>query len=391
MRWMSLTTSALVLIASSAWAEESCCEAKLKAAQEKVAGLVASWKSVSEKHAGLCPEEKAKLASCFAETAKGCPIGSRLGDTLIFVRDALTISINAGAECEKSCKKEGQETAAKGSAGCEKMAGVLESRSKLSKNLQALVSAALCAPMGGCCGQSCPEKAGAQTAAKEGFCSKKAGEIVASIRGTECSEAAAKIILTSIPELKCGEKAAKLAADLKGAACEKEACDLFIKFASECQKAGAKEGGKEVAANTNIAAKPAGEACCAEKAGCPVALGKKAKELQASWDKARGEILAFSPEQRREWNGKVSGLMEKSEAMKLMPQTVQALAEGLEALSSLNCSIEKMAEGQKSIPEEKAKAFKANARLIQEAAEVLKKVGAAAQVAQVTPGEKAKA
>ncbi|MBI4583203.1 MAG: hypothetical protein HY717_04190 [Planctomycetes bacterium] len=392
---MSLTTLALVLIASSTWAEESCCQAKLKATQDKVAGLVASWNSVSEKLANLCPEEKGKLASCLAETAKGCPIGSRLGDTLAFVRGALTIFLNADAECEKSCKKEGQETAAKSGAGCEKMAGVLQARSKLSKDLHALVSAALCAQKGGCCGPACPEKAGAQTAVKEGFCPKKASEIVASIRGTECSETASKIILTSIPDLKCGEKAAKLAADIKGSACEKEACDLFIKAANsfpprsprgdvDCQKG----AGKEIVAS---AAKPAGAACCAEKAGCPVAFGKKAKELQASWDKAKAEILAFTPEQRREWNGKVSGLMEKSETMKLMPPTVQALAEGLEALASMNCAVEKMAEGQKAISEEKAKAFKASAQLIQETAEVLKKVGAAAQVAHVTPEEKAKA
>lgn len=366
-------------------AKSTCCEAakaKLSAAHESVAGLLKAWQAAGEAGAKQCPEEAAAVKAELAQVAQQCPIGSRMGNTLAFIERSLAAAVEAdeaakaawaSVECDKA------------KAALAQLQPVLAARSALLKDLQALTKQALfVAPASpAACGEKAGEKSqGIQTSVgakgecekskavqtTAGFCSKKAVEIVAAVKGEKCEQRSAEIILEALPALKCQEKAAALATAIKGEACEKAAGEILIQAANACEKA---------AAGTKATSTAAAAGCCSESAGgcCSTKLAAAAKELAASWAAGQEQLLAMPAEARKELFIKADGAMAKCPSAKLMPQTFGALIQGLEALNEFDAriaeGIQAHAELNDAIPAKAHEAFQSECQALHGAHEVL--------------------
>ncbi len=177
MRSISLTLLAVLFLAAPLAAEE-CCATKLNVTQKKVDGLVSKWQAASKSLASLPSEERAKLTQQLASVAKSCPVGSRMGETLAFVHQALTASIKADADCAKACAS---------GVKCEKLAAAFQARGKLLKALGDLTAYSTAAMATSECSES---KTQVAVAAKE-FCAKSAEKLAIAVRGVSCPTAAA--------------------------------------------------------------------------------------------------------------------------------------------------------------------------------------------------------
>jgi hypothetical protein len=85
---------------------------------------------------------------------------------------------------------------------------------------------------------------------------------------------------------------------------------------------------------------------------CPIRLASRLGALKASFVTARQEAKALTPDARRALLTGLTQLGEQSQAVTLVPASVQALAEGLDALTQLHA---KMAEWGQANPELMAK------------------------------------
>ncbi len=377
MRQISLTLIAVLFLAAPVAAEE-CCATKLKATQEKVDTLISKWQAASKSLASLSPEEKAGLAQQLASAAQVCPIGSRMGETLGFVREALAASINADAECAAAIK-------------CENLAAAFAARGKLLKALGELTAYAS-APTAG--GASC-EKAKTQVAAtaatacaksetqvaasQTGLCAESAEKLATAVRAESCPLNAAKLVTAAIPSLKCEKTVASLVEQVKGAGCEKSAATLISAAVASC----AKSETNTTAASVKACGDNCAEKCCqetqvaaaAKTASCSSSLMATASLLSASWSKAPAEFAAFGDEARAELHSKFAGLMEKNAAVRLFPETVLTLADGLEVLVELETYLLKTvkADGElsKALAGDAGKAVEERCALIREASRIM--------------------
>ena len=309
--------------------EKACSKGEKCGTGEKVAKLLTSWKAVAEEEKTGCPEERAKVVAELASVAKSCPMGSRMAETLGFVKGVLAVSFGERAACEKASPQAqaGAETRADATAeatakaspkeakeesACE-LSKVMTARASLGRDLHHLVSFALAAVPG----SACCEKAGAEACKKD----EKGGAVA-----------------TTTPT--------------------------------------------SVAAVASAA--PAGKsACCEGAAGiCCKDLMAKAQALKTSWDKVGGEFASMCPVKKQELFASMKSLGGRSKVVTLLPESVMALAEGVEALEAMDSKVEEYAKAHadqlKNVPDEEKKCFAEQSKLIHEAGEVLRRVRAAA-------------
>ncbi|HVR72843.1 MAG TPA: hypothetical protein VMT52_00855 [Planctomycetota bacterium] len=369
------------------------------ATAEKVAKLLESWKAISEEAKAISAEEKTKQATQLASIAKECPVGSRMGETIGFVRAALEAVIAAEDACAKNCPLSASKELAESDAGKMKAA-----RGKLLRDLGQIASYATaafpcsskeaCAKEGAvttaakteACAkegavttaaktEACAKDGAVATAAKSESCEKKAAAVLSSVRGEACEKAAAAILIKEIKGLTCEKKAGELATAIRGEACEVKAGQVLARAAGEITAAAAKteacakEGAVGTAAKSNL--------CCAEGDACCASLKAKAVALKASWDKAPGELTSMCPQRKQELMASFAALSKSCKVVGLLPETVNVVSEGLETLEALNGKMAEWAkanpEALKGVPEETLKAFAENNLLIHEAAEVLRR------------------
>ncbi len=356
------------------------CESKC-ATSEKIAQVLARWKAAETEAKGSCPKEQAKLQGEISAIAKACPIGSRMGETMAFVKSVLESAVAADAACAKQCasapaKSVEKDASAPSAPQCE--GGKLKTaRTQLLASLSELSKHAACASSGACAEKTaCCASKEAVASTKSGLCEGKAGEIVASIRKEECDKSAAKIVMKAIEGLTCEKKAGEIVASIRKEECNKGAAKILITASS---KACASAKAPATAAKEAACATKAGEGC-AKAQTCSKDLLAKATCLKASWAKVPAELKEVCPQKKQEMTASISALSQKSKAMALMPETVAALASGVEALVGING---KMADWAKANPDslkgvscEAKKAFETQNALIQETHEILTSVKA---------------
>ena len=415
MRRLVIGFAAVAVAGGLIWAGEECDKTKCNVG-EKVTKLLSSWQTAVEAEKSGCAEERAKLNTEIDALAKQCPVGSRVGETIAFVRTALETAVKADEECAKACAAKTDAAAAPAIPA--DMVKLAEERAKLVKDLHQLVSYA----SGGCekacasntvetavktglCekkageiaaairGEACAVKAGeilakaasevcaskkpaaVETAVKTGLCEKKIAEVVASVRADQCEVSAAKTVLASIEGLGCEKKAGEIAAAIRGEACAVKAGEILAKAASEVC-ASKKPAAVETAVKTEACAKTCAtsEACCKE-------LAARSQVLKASWEKAGSELTSLCPTKRKEMAASFAGLQGRSKRLALMPETISALALGIEKIHGINT---KMVEWAKANPDalkgmsaEAHTAFTSQLAAIGEAHEVLAKMSAA--------------
>ena len=365
MRRLVIGFAAVAVAGGLIWAGEECDKTKCNVG-EKVTKLLSSWQTAVEAEKSGCAEERAKLNTEIDALAKQCPVGSRVGETIAFVRTALETAVKADEECAKACAAKTDAAAAPAIPA--DMVKLAEERAKLVKDLHQLVSYA----SGGC------EKACASNTvetAVTGLCEKKIAEVVASVRADQCEVSAAKTVLASIEGLGCEKKAGEIAAAIRGEACAVKAGEILAKAASEVC-ASKKPAAVETAVKTEACAKTCAtsEACCKE-------LAARSQVLKASWEKAGSELTSLCPTKRKEMAASFAGLQGRSKRLALMPETISALALGIEKIHGINT---KMVEWAKANPDalkgmsaEAHTAFTSQLAAIGEAHEVLAKMSAA--------------
>lgn len=370
----TLLAGALALGMPLRAADEAKCDGKCPTA-EKISRVLASWKSATEAAAKGCPDEAARVRTKLLEVARGCPIGSRMPETLGFVKAVLESSIAANAAAASTCPVAKAEAASREAsapnAACAEASKLCAARSQLLASLNELACHAVCAT-------SAPACAAAKTveATAGGLCASKAGEIVAKIRAETCDKNAAAIVLKSIEGLKCETKAGEIVASIRAEKCDEAASKILAKASEECCAAAKAVATSAAPAAATCTAK-AGEGCAAGNTCCKD-LAARATALKASWEKAPTELKDLCPQKRQEIQTALASIAPQSPAVQLLPETVGALAEGFEALVSVNT---KMAEWAKANPEalkdvtcEAKKAFETQNALISEANEILRKV-----------------
>lgn len=365
MRKILMGLTAVAVAGGLVWAGEECDKSKCNVG-EKVSKLLVSWQATAEAGKTECADLKAALNTEIETLGKQCPIGSRMGETLAFVRTALDIAVKADETCAKACAANAKP-AAEGAKECE-VAKLAEARTKLVKDLHQLVSYA---SAGGACEKACAKTGAVETAVKTGLCEKKVSEVVASVRADKCEVSAAKTILASVEGLQCEKKAGEIAASIRAESCEKKAGEILAKAASEtCAKAGAVQ--TAVAAKTETCA--TSDACCKE-------LMARSKALKASWEKAGPELISMCPTKRQELQTAFAGLQGRSKTLALMPDTMSALAMGIESVHAANTKMMEFAkanpDAMKDMPADVMASFKQQVAAIAEANEVLAKMGAA--------------
>ncbi len=119
--------------------------------EKKVSELLVSWKEASEEARALTQSERQRISAHLASLAKRCPVGSRLGETLVAVRDVLGGAVAADEALSKHCPAK----TSPGETGI--AADVLEAgrrlgvaRSKALRGLHELASHVVAATSGSC-------------------------------------------------------------------------------------------------------------------------------------------------------------------------------------------------------------------------------------------------
>jgi hypothetical protein len=126
---------------------------------KKVSALLGSWRSAAAEAKTLPADEVAKTRARLEAAAKDCPVGSRMGETIGFVKSVLSHSLSVEESCAKHCPLAAAEPCAASEAKA--------ARSRLLKDLDELAGHAACVVA-----QEC--------SAKETASAKKSG--------TECAE-----------------------------------------------------------------------------------------------------------------------------------------------------------------------------------------------------------
>ena len=264
--WVYALSVGLGGLATSAYAGEGCCQAKLNVAIQKVDQVLADWKTHLTAVENGCQEKAAQQRAARTELANACPIGSRMHETLRFVNESLAAARDAEGICAEACKARG---------GVKKDATAMALMAKRSELLTKLHL------LSGYTQE--PASTGAETA--QGFCADKAQKLATEIRKTECNASAAKLLVAEVPGLQCEKKAAGIVASIKGAGCEKSAANVVLAAANDlvpAQKLASAK--KEECAKKTAVAK---EECASKKAAlasaksfCPDKAQKLATEIR---------------------------------------------------------------------------------------------------------------
>ena len=134
----------------------------------------------------------------------------------------------------------------------------------------------------------------------------------------------------------------------------------------------------------------AAKQCCAAGACCESGTSVAAL-LNASWTKASQEYAALTAEQRKELGTRVGTIMARHATAKLLPETVNTLADGLQILVELETfllkAVKEDPELSKNFSGEVAKAVEERCARMREVSEIMSKARAAMQAA----GEPARA
>ena len=122
------------------------------------------------------------------------------------------------------------------------------------------------------------------------------------------------------------------------------------------------------------------DGCCAASAESLCSL---AKNLCSSWDKAQAEYSALSVARRGEILASVQKLSGRLECVKLLPETISTLTEGVALLTVIDAELQKILDESPEIagsaPEGVLDSYRAQVKLIGAANEVLKRVRATFQ------------
>ncbi len=259
MRTLSSSLASLVVLAvltapSGVFAGETCCAERLASTQAKISALVERWESQLAKFASVPAEKRAAVAQEIDSAAKSCPVGSRMGKTLAYVRGSLQAAIDAQAACSASCAEKGEAA-----VSCEKLMAAVNARKQLLTSLaklashaagpakgecavakDGLASASACAGCD-CAGACAAEKGTLASTEKKGVCAQS---LAASVRGEKCDKAATALLISKIDGLECEKKAAGLVAAVRKAGCEKSASEVLTRAIAESGKACAAEKAK---------------------------------------------------------------------------------------------------------------------------------------------------
>jgi len=126
------------------------CEEKCPVAS-RVSTLLTGWKTAREEMKGVPEAEHAKLKTHLAALAKECPVGSRLGETLGFVKAVLASTVQLEGASGKQCPID----ASGDKAACD----LKQARAKLIAGLDELAGYAAGACSGSCDGATAQETA----------------------------------------------------------------------------------------------------------------------------------------------------------------------------------------------------------------------------------------
>ena len=386
----------LLVIGRAAIPGDECCKKTACPAGEKVSRLVESWKAVATEAQGMCPLERGKLSASFTALRESCPVGSRMGETLIFTKAVLDASAAVNPECAKACPAEGKcatgaqapasETAGSPVAAGEKASSghevckLMQHRSAMASELRDLVTFALAAmPQSG------------DTAGKPSACGAGAtAPASSSAEAAACPNAAA---VAASPEADRAAAASAGAAGCPQAAVGKCCGGTGCAKAAETAAASPAPAAAAAGAGKCCGKCPEGKCCarCPEAktctvSCCPKVLTAKAQALKASWEKVPGEYASMCPAKKKDLFTTVADLQKSSKVMALLPETVGCLADGLVALDAANTKIQDQVKADpnmlKSVPEELRTRFESQALLVREAKEVLSRVRTAMDAAR---------
>ncbi len=423
------TTAANTAKGGEATAAPACEAGQLKAARTQ---LLASLNELAGFAAGTAPASGACSKGATATTASARP-GACCAEkgACCAEKGAVTTSAAAPAPAPAFCEKRAgelisavrKEACDKGAAAllmkevdglkCEKKAGEIvasiraescdEGAAKILIKAAGELKAAACAKEGTACAKQGAGNAGAvatsatapaAAAPAPAFCEKKAGELISAVRKEACDKGAAALLMKEVDGLKCEKKAGEIVASIRAESCDEGAAKILIKAAGELKAAAcAKEGtacAKQGAGNAGAVATSASaasvasaksEACAKEGVACCKDLSARATVLKASWEKAPQELTGMCPQKKKELMASLGSLGQRSKVAALLPETVMALADGVDALEAINTKIGEWAKANpdalKDVPEEVKKTFAGQNAVIHEAGEVLRRVRAA--------------
>jgi hypothetical protein len=322
--------SVVVLLALSraavAGEGSACCEKALSDTSGKVEKLLASWKSLAAEEEKLCPDLKAEQQTALASVAKNCPIGSRMGETLGFLSQTLAAAA-ADKACAEACKgasAKGEDSAKGQTASATECPGAraFATRAKLLASLNELAGHA------------------AKAACATSACCAKDGKLA-----SVCPLEKEKLAKEAAASRKAGDQPA----------------DVLVSAEKKGEAAAAGKSG-----------------CCEASVACLKAHGEKAAALKASWVKAGEELASMCPEKQKENHAAFAKIQETSKVAKLLPESLLALAEGVEVLEGIDKHLAEFAkanaEALKSVPAEMKASYERNVSLIHNAGEVLRQV-----------------
>lgn len=358
MRWIYLTGLLGALTFFGAVSGDHCCKSHPGVSTGgKVSKLVEQWKGVSTHLASLSPEERSHLAEKMKSATKACPLGSRMGETLSFTSRAFSTALQIDHKIQKAC------TAAKSdpSEQYEKVATLVKTRGELLRDLRRLAHGAAHAT-GALHGE--PTGSGSYAALSSGSCGEKS---------------AAASLSCGSEKAACGsEKAAAKGDSQKEGCCSSGAtggcCKTSEKAASSCSKTNS----KLAACSSSCTSGKTAASLAAVQSFCPVAVSREATGLVASWRKGRAEYSKLSPEQKVRAHASVADLGKGTEVVRLVPETLKGLSEGLHAIAGLDESIHSVlaenAEWKGKISTETREAYEAQTKLLRETRAVLAEV-----------------
>ena len=125
---------------------DSCCKAGGCPVAAKVTELVASWKQATEEMKAMPVAERDSLHARVMTLAADCPIGKRMGPTMVATRDVLGLLVASAETCAKSCPIMNATPEQKQTPAFQAALELVTARGKLLQDLNQLASYA------GCCG-----------------------------------------------------------------------------------------------------------------------------------------------------------------------------------------------------------------------------------------------
>lgn len=137
----------------------------------KVTALVDGWKGAIEEVKAISPAEQQRFRTRMASLSEKCPVGSRLGDTLVAVRDVLGAVIADEEANAKHCplQKTGEKTIASPEA-CAEAKELHGARSYTLRHLHSLAGYVAAFTSGSCCAETKDTTSAAVAAPKSEAC-----------------------------------------------------------------------------------------------------------------------------------------------------------------------------------------------------------------------------